>query len=134
MVDSAKLCPVHHGGVAAYYSPKDDVIRMPAPSIFTAKASREKCSSRWRWLSYTIRLGNLDSRRWILENNSPIQNLIKFLGARFTRLTVFYLLCNSSMVTMNRHLEAFRDIKALNALQRGSRASACRCFELKGGM
>ena len=34
MVDSAKLCPVHHGGFAAYYSPKDDVIRMPAPSTF----------------------------------------------------------------------------------------------------
>ena len=34
MVDSAKLCPIHHGGFAAYYSPKDDVIRMPAPSTF----------------------------------------------------------------------------------------------------
>jgi antirestriction protein ArdC len=31
MVDSAKLCPVHHGGFAAYYSPQDDVIRMPTP-------------------------------------------------------------------------------------------------------
>jgi antirestriction protein ArdC len=34
MVDSAKLCPIHHGGFAAYYSPKDDVIRMPAHSTF----------------------------------------------------------------------------------------------------
>jgi antirestriction protein ArdC len=34
MVDSAKLCPIHHGGFAAYYSPKDDVIRMPAPPTF----------------------------------------------------------------------------------------------------
>jgi len=34
MVDRAKLCPVHHGGFAAYYSPKDDVIRMPTPSTF----------------------------------------------------------------------------------------------------
>jgi antirestriction protein ArdC len=34
MVDSAKLCPVHHGGFAAYYSPQDDVIRMPTPPTF----------------------------------------------------------------------------------------------------
>jgi antirestriction protein ArdC len=34
LVDSAKLCPIHHGGFAAYYSSKDDVIRIPAPSTF----------------------------------------------------------------------------------------------------
>ena len=34
MVGSAKLCPVYHGGFAAYYSPKDDVIRMPTPPTF----------------------------------------------------------------------------------------------------
>ena len=55
-------------------------------------------------------------------------------SALLSGVTFFYLLCNSSMVTMNRHPEAFRDIKALIALQRGSRASACRYFELKGGM
>jgi len=31
---NAKLCPIHHTGFAALYSPKDDVIRMPSPSSF----------------------------------------------------------------------------------------------------
>jgi len=34
IVEHAKLCPVHHAGFAAYYSAKDDVIRIPAPSTF----------------------------------------------------------------------------------------------------
>ena len=34
IVESAMLCPIHHAGFAAYYSPRDDVIRMPAHSTF----------------------------------------------------------------------------------------------------
>jgi antirestriction protein ArdC len=34
IVEKAKLCPIHHAGFAACYSPKDDVIRIPAPSTF----------------------------------------------------------------------------------------------------
>ncbi|MGA7395313.1 MAG: zincin-like metallopeptidase domain-containing protein, partial [Terrimicrobiaceae bacterium] len=34
IVQNAKLCPIHHAGFAAYYSPTDDVIRIPAPSTF----------------------------------------------------------------------------------------------------
>jgi len=34
IVANAKLCPIHHAGFAALYSPKDDVIRMPSPSSF----------------------------------------------------------------------------------------------------
>jgi len=34
IVDNAKLCPIHHAGFAAVYSPKDDVIRLPAPTTF----------------------------------------------------------------------------------------------------
>jgi len=34
IVANAKLCPIHHTGFAALYSPKDDVIRMPSPTSF----------------------------------------------------------------------------------------------------
>ena len=34
IVENAKLCPVHHAGFAACYSPRDDMIRIPAPSTF----------------------------------------------------------------------------------------------------
>jgi antirestriction protein ArdC len=34
IVENARLCPIHHAGFAACYSPKDDVIRIPAPSTF----------------------------------------------------------------------------------------------------
>lgn len=34
IVANAKLCPIHHTGFAALYSPQDDVIRMPTPSSF----------------------------------------------------------------------------------------------------
>ena len=34
IVQNAKLCPIHHAGFAACYSPRDDVIRVPAPSTF----------------------------------------------------------------------------------------------------
>jgi len=34
IVANAKLCPIHHTGFAALYSPNDDVIRMPSPSSF----------------------------------------------------------------------------------------------------
>ena len=34
IVENAKLCPIHHAGFAACYSPRDDVIRIPAPSTF----------------------------------------------------------------------------------------------------
>ncbi len=34
IVKNAKLCPIHHTGFAALYSPQDDVIRMPTPSSF----------------------------------------------------------------------------------------------------
>ena len=37
IVENAKLCPIHHGGFAALYSRKDDVIRIPAPTTFTAR-------------------------------------------------------------------------------------------------
>jgi antirestriction protein ArdC len=32
IVENARLCPIHHGGFAAFYSPTNDVIRIPAPS------------------------------------------------------------------------------------------------------
>jgi antirestriction protein ArdC len=34
IVENARLCPIHHAGFAACYSPTDDVIRIPAPSTF----------------------------------------------------------------------------------------------------
>lgn len=34
IVENTRLCPIHHGGFAAIYSPKDDVIRLPAPTSF----------------------------------------------------------------------------------------------------
>ena len=34
VVENARLCPIHHAGFAAIYSPKDDVIRLPAPTTF----------------------------------------------------------------------------------------------------
>jgi antirestriction protein ArdC len=37
IVENARLCPIHHAGFAAYYSPKDDVIRIPAPSTFRSQ-------------------------------------------------------------------------------------------------
>jgi antirestriction protein ArdC len=37
IVENARLCPIHHAGFAAYYSPEDDIIRIPAPSIFRSQ-------------------------------------------------------------------------------------------------
>jgi antirestriction protein ArdC len=34
IVDNAKLCPIHHTGFSAHYSPREDVIRIPAPATF----------------------------------------------------------------------------------------------------
>jgi antirestriction protein ArdC len=36
IVENARLCPIHHAGFAAF-SPQDDVIRIPAPSIFRSQ-------------------------------------------------------------------------------------------------
>jgi antirestriction protein ArdC len=37
IVENAKLCPIRNAGFAASYSPKDDVIRIPAPSTFRSQ-------------------------------------------------------------------------------------------------
>ncbi|CAN5422398.1 zincin-like metallopeptidase domain-containing protein [soil metagenome] len=37
IVENAKLCPIFHAGFAATYSPKDDVIRLPAPTTFRSQ-------------------------------------------------------------------------------------------------
>lgn len=37
IVGNARLCPIHHAEFAAIYSPKDDVIRLPAPSTFRSQ-------------------------------------------------------------------------------------------------
>ena len=34
IVEESDICPIHHAGFAALYSPQDDVIRMPPPSSF----------------------------------------------------------------------------------------------------
>lgn len=34
IVENAKLCPIHHTGFAALYSPRDDIIRIAAPAAF----------------------------------------------------------------------------------------------------
>ena len=34
IAENAKLCPIYHAGFAAVYSPKDDIIRLPAPTTF----------------------------------------------------------------------------------------------------
>ncbi|HEY5769169.1 MAG TPA: zincin-like metallopeptidase domain-containing protein [Terrimicrobium sp.] len=34
IVQEAKLCPIYHTGFTALYSPRDDVIRIPAPATF----------------------------------------------------------------------------------------------------
>lgn len=39
IVQKAKLCPIHHIGFAALYSPTDDVIRLPAPTTFCNQES-----------------------------------------------------------------------------------------------
>lgn len=37
IVANAKICPIHHAGFAAVYSPTDDVIRLPAPTTFRSQ-------------------------------------------------------------------------------------------------
>jgi antirestriction protein ArdC len=37
IVETAKLCPIHHTGFAALYSPRDDIIRVPAPATFRSQ-------------------------------------------------------------------------------------------------
>jgi len=37
IVDNTKLCPIQHAGFAAVYSPKDDIIRLPAPTTFRSQ-------------------------------------------------------------------------------------------------
>jgi antirestriction protein ArdC len=37
IVENARLCPIHHAGFAACYSPKDDIIRIPTPSAFRSQ-------------------------------------------------------------------------------------------------
>jgi antirestriction protein ArdC len=37
IVQNAKLCPIHHTGLAALYSPRDDVIRIPNPATFRSQ-------------------------------------------------------------------------------------------------
>ncbi len=37
IVANAPLCPIHHVGFAALYSPQDDVIRLPAPANFRSQ-------------------------------------------------------------------------------------------------
>jgi antirestriction protein ArdC len=37
IVQKAKLCPIYHTGLAALYSPRDDVIPMPSHSLFAAR-------------------------------------------------------------------------------------------------
>jgi len=37
IVEKAKLCPIHHAGFAAVYSPRNDVIRLPAPATFRSQ-------------------------------------------------------------------------------------------------
>ena len=39
IVEKAKLCPIFHAGFAAFYSPKDDLIRLPAPRTFRSQES-----------------------------------------------------------------------------------------------
>jgi antirestriction protein ArdC len=34
IVENAKLCPIHHAGFAATYSPREDIIRVPAQETF----------------------------------------------------------------------------------------------------
>lgn len=34
IVENANLCPIHHAGFSAVYSPKEDEIRLPAPATF----------------------------------------------------------------------------------------------------
>jgi antirestriction protein ArdC len=37
IVEAANLCPIHHTGFAALYSPPDDVIRIPAAATFRSQ-------------------------------------------------------------------------------------------------
>jgi antirestriction protein ArdC len=37
IVENARLCPIHHAGFAACYSPRDDVIRIATPSTFRSQ-------------------------------------------------------------------------------------------------
>jgi antirestriction protein ArdC len=37
IVENAKLCPIHHTGFAALYSPRDDIIRIPAAATFRSQ-------------------------------------------------------------------------------------------------
>ncbi len=37
IVENAKLCPIRHAGFAAVYSPKEDEIRLPAPTTFRSR-------------------------------------------------------------------------------------------------
>jgi antirestriction protein ArdC len=37
IIENAKLCPIHHTGFAALYSPRDDIIRIPAPAAFRSQ-------------------------------------------------------------------------------------------------
>jgi antirestriction protein ArdC len=50
IVQNAKLCPIHHAGFAAYYSPTDDVIRIPAPSTFHSQ--KDYCHTLYHELTH----------------------------------------------------------------------------------
>ncbi len=39
IIANARICPIRHAGFSAVYSPKDDVIRIPAPSNFRSQES-----------------------------------------------------------------------------------------------
>ena len=87
IVENARLCPIHHAGFAAYYSPQDDVIRIPAPSTFHSR--EDYCHSLYHEMIHASghssrldREGVTQQARFGSERYSK-EELVAELGAAF---------------------------------------------------
>ena len=87
IVENARLCPIHHAGFAACYSPTDDVIRIPAPSTFHSQEDyyhtlyHEMMHARVTALVLIARVSR--SGRGLVRSGIPREELIAELGAAF---------------------------------------------------
>ncbi len=76
IVDNAKLCPIYHTGFAALYSPRDDVIRMPAPSTF--RSQEDYYNTLYHEMTHATGHGSRLDRE-------GITNAVKFGSERYSK-------------------------------------------------
>lgn len=87
IVENAKLCPVHHTGFAALYSPNEDVIRLPAPNTFRTPA--DYYQTRFHEMTHATGHGSRLAREGITQpvkfgsERYSKEELIAELGAAF---------------------------------------------------